>query len=334
MFFLDNGGSQPPIIRIRDLSVSPPVALAPMVGLSHSALRSLVLEEGGVGLFFSEMLAIKRLPHDTPEQSPLLVRSSAEFPLFYQIVASGDEYIADAVHKLEALGAQGIDLNLGCPAPVLRKQGAGMFLLRNSSMLTTILTRLRNATRLPVSVKIRLGERGSAPELYAFCMYLIDLGVDLITIHARLNGEKFCRRPRWGVIGEIKHRLTVPVLINGGIFSVDDARRCLEESGGDGLMIGRGAAGKPWLCREIASALYGIPAHPRNRSFAEVFNRFIDLLEERFAPERQLGRLKQFSAYFALPLPFGHHFATAMQTSRSIQEAKERAGRFFAREYH
>ena len=95
-------------------------------------------------------------------------------------------------------------------------------------------------------------------ELLASCRMFEDLGVDLITIHARLNGEKFCRKPRWTLIGSIIAKLSIPVIANGGIFSVNDARRCLEQSGADGLMIGRGAVRCPWLLRDIARELYGL----------------------------------------------------------------------------
>jgi len=316
-------------VKVRGKVLSPPVALAPMVGLSHSALRSLVQEEGGIGLFYTEMLAIKRLPHDNAAYSPLLIRTEDEHPLFYQILAGGNEYIAAAVDKLEMLEADGIDLNLGCPAPMIRKQGAGASLANNHRVMCEILRTMRKKTELPISVKIRLGKSENSRRLLDFCQLLIDQGVDMITIHARLDGEKFCRKPRWTAVGEIKKDVEVPVFVNGGIFSVEDARRCLEQSGADGLMVGRGAAEKPWLCREIAESIYGLKPADKETNLAEVFFRFIVLLEERFAPERQLGRLKQFASYFAPPLPFGHHLAAAIQTSPTLEVAKNRASKYF-----
>jgi len=316
-------------VKVRGKVLSPPVALAPMVGLSHSALRSLVQEQGGVGLLYTEMLAIKRLPHDNAACSPLLIRTEREQPLFYQILAGGTEYIGAAVDKLEKLEANGIDLNLGCPAPLIRKQGAGASLAKNHRVMCEILRTMRGNTELPISVKIRLGKSENSGQLHDFCQLLIDQGVDMITIHARLDGEKFCRKPRWAVVGKIKNDIKVPVFVNGGIFSAEDAQRCIEQSGADGLMVGRGAAEKPWLCREIAEKIYGLRPADGESNLAEVFFRFIVLLEERFAPERQLGRLKQFASYFAPPLPFGHHLAAAIQTSPTLDEAKKRAGKYF-----
>jgi len=318
-----------PKLIIRGVEISPPIALAPMVGLSHSALRSLVQEAGGVGLLYTEMLAAKRLPHDNEKCSPLLVRSEGERPLFYQVVTASDEYVPAAVEKLHRLGAQGIDLNLGCPAPIMKKQGAGVSLAEDRIQLTKVLRTLRKCTELPVSVKIRLGDSIDTAGSRSFCRFLQDEGVDLITIHARLNGEKFCRRPRWAMIGEIKDAVSVPVFANGGIFTVEDARKCLSLSCADGLMIGRGAGENPNLCAEIAKNVYGEEVGRQN-SKTEIYFKFISLLEGRFAPERRLGRLKQFTAYFAATFSFGHHLASAIQSCTSIEQARERATVFFS----
>jgi tRNA-dihydrouridine synthase len=277
------------------------------------------------------MLTAGRLPHDNEHCSPLLIRSPTEYPLFYQLVTADEHTVEPAMKKLCEFQAQGIDLNLGCPAPLQKRLGAGLSLTENQTQMCKVLRRLRACTDLPVSVKIRLGDNLNAEKLTALCHLLEDEGVDLITIHARLNGEKFCRRPRWEAVGAIRHAVTVPVLINGGIFSVDDARRSLEQSGADGVMIGRGAVEKPCLCADVAREIYGIPSHCHQRSGAETFFRFVSLLEQRFVPERRLGRLKQFTHYYAAPFTFGHHLAASVQSSDSIDQAKQRAADFFAR---
>jgi tRNA-dihydrouridine synthase B len=318
-------------LLVGNLEISPPIALAPMVGLSHSALRTLVQEEGGVGLFFTEMLAAGRLPHDNERCSPLLIRTASEYPLFYQFVTADIEAIAPATERLHDFGAQGIDLNLGCPAPLQKRLGAGLSLTENQALMLKILRRLRQCTNLPVSVKIRLGEHLNVEKLRSLCRLLEDAGVDLITIHARLNGEKFCRKPRWSAVGEIRAAISVPILINGGIFNVDDARKSLEQSGADGIMIGRGAAEKPWLCADIAATIFGMTKNVRQRSSKEIYFKFIELLEQRFAPDRRLGRLKQFTSYYAIPFAFGHHLAASIQSSNTIGQAKLRAADFFAR---
>lgn len=316
-------------VTVRGLSISPPIALAPMVGLSHSALRALLLEHGGVGLYYTEMLTARRLPHDNPRCSPLLQRQNDEWPLFYQIVAADHATIAPAVEKIEQLHGQGIDLNLGCPAPLIKKQGAGLALLDNRRELQRVVATLRKCTDLPLSVKIRLGKNANRDALRELCWFFEREGIDLITIHARLDGEKFCRRPRWALVGEVSSFLSIPLFINGGIFSLTDARLSLEQSGAVGLMVGRGAVRHPGLCAEIAEHLFGAEPIPKKRTEEETFFRFFTLLEERFASERRLGRLKQFTAYFAETLLFGHRLSSAVQTSSTMDEAGKRAEDFF-----
>ncbi len=318
-------------LAIRGLEIWPPLALAPMVGLSHSAMRSLVLELGGVGLLFTEMLSARRLPEENEKVSPFLIRSAQEYPLFYQLFLADDTDIEMVVERLHQLEAQGVDLNLGCPAPKLRKQGAGCYLTRRPELVQNILRKLRRLTDLPLSVKIRLGDRLNENELLEFCCILEDEGIDLLTVHGRLHGEKFCRKPRWDWIGKVKKHLSIPVFANGGIFSVEDARRCLEVSEADGLMIGRGAAWRPWLFQDIGREIYGLSGCGTTMTRKEIYLRFVELLTHRFSLERRLGRLKQFTHYFAATYSFGHHFATSIQTSSSMEQAEERALLFFSR---
>ena len=156
-------------------------------------------------------------------------------------------------------------------------------------------------------------------------------GVDMITVHGRLHGEKFCRKPRWDWIGKVKANIGIPVIANGGIFSVEDAKRCLEQSGADGLMLGRGAVIRPWLFADIAHAVYGI-ARVKQGSLSDIYFRFVALLEERFQPERRLGRLKQFTHYYAENFAFGHHLASGVQNAKTIQDARDRALEFFQKQ--
>jgi nifR3 family TIM-barrel protein len=319
------------VLKIRDLHIAVPLALAPMVGLSHSALRSLVAEIGGAGLFFTEMLSAKRLPAENETVSPFLVRGSDEYPLFYQIFTSDEKETDAAVERLDLLDAQGIDVNLGCPAPQLKRMGAGQELFNQSSKVVAVINRLRSRTNLPLSVKIRLGETENSVNLLACCKLFEDLGVDLITIHARLNYEKFCRKPRWAMIAPIAEHLSIPVIANGGIFSVSDAKRCLEQSGAAGLMIGRGAARHPWLFRDIARELYNVESVSEALTGRTAYLRFTALLYERFRPEKRLGRLKQFTHYFAANYQFGHQLASAVQNSFSMEHANEIAMEFFGK---
>jgi nifR3 family TIM-barrel protein len=317
-------------IRLKGLVISPPLLLAPMAGVTHSALRRLILELGGIGLLSTEMLSAARLPTENPRLSPCLVRSAQETPLSYQLLVSRVEEIAPAIAKLHALGAEAIDLNLGCPAPMVRRMGAGSRLMEEPALVQALVAAARKETDLPLTAKIRLGETLDEERLGNFCRMLEGEGIDLLNVHARLRGEPFVRKPRWPWVGKVKSWLTIPVIANGGIFSVEDAKNCLAQSGADGLMIGRAAAIRPWIFAELAHEVYGLGPGIPALDKAELYLRFIELLEESFLPERRLGRLKEFSHYFAKNYPFGHHLASAVQSSASLAEARERACAFFA----
>jgi len=317
-------------MQLKDRQLAVPLFLAPMAGLTHSALRTLLLHYGGVGLLSTEMLSAKRLPIENAALSPYLVRTDIEKPLSYQLLITGPGDVEPAVRALHRLGADAVDLNLGCPAPKVKKKGGGIALMSRPETVREIIHAARRATDLPLSAKIRLGETTDIRPVLDFCLLLQDEGVDMITVHARLKGESFARKPRWSLLADIKKELSVPMVANGGIFSVADARKCLEQSGADGLMIGRAAARTPWLFAEIAREIHGADILEQEINKVWAYGAFVRGLL-RFLPERRLGRLKEFSHYFALNYSFGHHLAMAVQRSQSMIEAWDAAVAFFQR---
>jgi tRNA-dihydrouridine synthase B len=316
-------------IHIRELQIDPPLFLAPMAGLTHSALRQIMFGFGGVGLASTEMLSAKRLPTESPRISPYLIRTSSERPLSYQLLTSTPGELAPAIEALHELTADAIDLNMGCPASAVGKFGAGFSLMEQPEDARRIVAEARKRTQLPLTAKIRLGSELDEEKLKSFCTMLEDEGIDMLSVHARLKHESFARRPRWESITSIKNWLTIPVIVNGGIFSVQDAANCLAVSGADGLMLGRGAVITPWLFAEIARVLCGSKIAEPAVSLPAVYCSFIDHLEELFRPEYRLGRLKEFTHYFARNYKFGHYLASRVQSSASVEEARERAAVFF-----
>lgn len=317
-------------MRIRDLDIWPPLLLAPMAGLTHSALRTTILHFGGVGLLSTEMLAAARLPAERPESSPYLVRTEREFPLSYQLLVAGDKHLSRVFAALHRFGADAVDLNLGCPAPTVRRAGGGSRLMDDPHLVRKIVSQARQHTALPLTAKIRLGEELNEEVLRDFCRMLVGEGVDMLTVHARLRSEPFARRPRWEWVGKVKQWVDIPVVANGSIDSVASARSCLEQSGADGLMIGRPAARTPWIFADIAREIYGLSIQGQTISLPYLYRRYVDALCERFSPERRLGRLKEFTHYFATNYFFGHHLAAKVQASGSVAEAWNQATEFFA----
>lgn len=315
-------------IPIRGLTIDPPLLLAPMAGLTHTALRQTILGFGGIGLLSTEMLSARRLPTDSPRVSPYLIRSETERPLSYQLLTSTPDEIPGAIEALHTVKADAVDLNMGCPAAAVGRFGAGFSLMEQPETVRRIVSEARKHTTLPLTAKIRIGDRPDDPRLRDFCRLLQDEGIDMLSVHARLKHESFARAPRWDSIAAIKEQLSIPVIANGGIFSVRDAKDCLAASGADGLMLGRGAAIRPWLFAEISREVFGRNIAEPRVSLPALYTAFLDRLG-LFRPQYRLGRLKEFTHYFARNYQFGHHLASRVQSSMSMEEARERALSFF-----
>jgi nifR3 family TIM-barrel protein len=258
-------------IRMRQLTIDPPLFLAPMAGLTHSALRQVMSGFGGVGLLSTEMLSAKRLPNENPAISPYLIRTASEKFLSYQLLTSAAEEIGPAIDALHRLKADAIDLNMGCPAPAVGRFGAGIRLMEQPENARRIVHEARKRTSLPLTAKIRLGSE-DVTKLKTFCTMLQDEGIDMLSVHARFKHESFARKPRWEAIAGIRTWLSIPVIANGGIFSVGDAQQCLALSGADGLMLGRGAVIRPWLFSEIARDVYQCEVADSAVSLPETFS--------------------------------------------------------------
>ncbi len=248
----------------------------------------------------------------------------------YQLLIYNEEHVDRALQKIESLGADAVDINLGCGAPKVVKKGGGIALSKDDERLEKIVTRIKKQTKLPVTVKIRLGAGPDSKFFANRCLFLEGLGIDALYVHARFDKEPFARPPRWEMAALAKKVLSIPVIINGGIFSVSDAKKCLEITGADGIMIGRGAAIRPWIFRDIWHGLYGDFRHALpSPNLPDVWLTFFSYLETLFPSERRLGRLKEFTHYFSQNYAFGNRLAMAVQRSKTMEEAKVRAMEFF-----
>ncbi len=320
---------------IRGLTIDPPLVLAPMTGLTHVVLRQLISGFGGCGLFTSEMLSCRAIPHDSLKHSFFLKRLASQRPFFYQLVGNTPETMAKAVEHLEntvdetGQGPDGFDINFGCGAPKIRNSGSGAGLMRDTGNAARVVAACRKITSLPLTAKIRLGWEQEKPgELTRFAQMLEDEGIDAITLHPRLAKEKFKRRARWQYVGMIKNELRIPVIGNGDINSSGDVLKRMKETGCDGIMIGRLAISRPWIFNVIS----GAESHKSVNlkiNLKELYLEFIHLLEEHFPDERRIGRLKMFTHYFAKNFKFGHNLASAVQNTENINEAAQKALSFF-----
>lgn len=305
------------------LGLACPLVLAPLAELTHAPFRMLVRELGGCDLFCTEMLSAAALVRGNPRDSIFLIRDPAETNLVHQLMGAEPAVMGDAAAVLESRGAVWLDLNMGCSAPLIKGRGQGVALMREPDRAGAIAAEVRRRFGGHLSVKIRLGWAEETDRLPRFCRTLRAAGVQTLTVHARFQHEKFKGRARWEWLPRVREWFGGPVVGNGDVFLPADAGRLRQAGGSDGIMIGRGAAIRPWLFREIAGAAG--PAPPPER----LLLRFIGLLRHYLPPERHLSRLKIFLYWFKQSLPFGHTLWARVQATATLEQAEERIREFF-----
>ena len=237
------------------------VLQSPLAGVSDRIFRALVRRWSEQALLFTEMVNATSLElgHGRAKVEELGQETG---PIAVQLFDHRPMAMAEAARRAEAAGAYWIDINMGCPVKKIAKKGGGSGLIRDPQLATRIIKAVTAAVQVPVTVKTRLGWCGSDADPLSWCLQLQDAGAQLLTLHGRTREQGFKGSADWGAIAAVKQALTIPVIANGDINSPDDARRCLEQTGADGVMVGRGSMGAPWLVGQIDASFKGQPVPP------------------------------------------------------------------------
>ena len=281
--------------------------LAPMAELSHRALRELIEGFGGCDEYFTEMISAAALLGGGPFEKWYIDNGPRPEKLVYQLVGADIGQMAKAAALLDRQECKGIDLNMGCCAPLIRKTGAGIAWMASVDRAGELVKAVRKAVKRRLSTKIRIGFTDDFEYLVRFCRRLEAEGVDFIILHPRTASEKFKRTARWGYVADLQRELRIPVAGNGDITNAEDLAAKSADGRYHAIMAGRAAVRQPWIFAGTAP----IDAE-------ETGVRFLELLAQYQPPEFHLSRARRFFSFFCDNLKWGNYVKNRLNREATL----------------
>ncbi len=318
-------------ITIGNVTLENPVILAPMSGVTDLPFRRLV-KAHGAGLVVSEMIASEAMVRQNRQTLRMATTEAEEFPMAVQLAGCEPERMAEAARLNQDRGAAIIDINMGCPVKKVVNGDAGSALMRDEVLAGRIMAAVVEAVDLPVTLKMRTGwdhDRRNAPQLARIAE---SCGIRMVTVHGRTRSQMYNGRADWDFIGEVKRAVSIPVVGNGDVNTVDDAAEMLRRSGADGVMIGRGAYGRPWFLHQVARFLATGErlADPPLEGQLAILLRHFDAMMAHYGAEHGVRLARKHVAWYSKGLPGSTEFRAAVNQSVDAERVRGMIDAFYS----
>lgn len=316
-------------MKIGKLKLDSPILLAPMAGISSLPYRRL-MKEFGAALVYSEMVSANGLIRDGKRTLALVDSCPEERPFGIQLFGDDPQVLAEAAGILGSSGDV-IDLNCGCPVNKVVRSGAGSALLKHPRKIGQIVASIRRVSDQPLTIKIRSGWDRPSQNFLEVGRIAEESGVDAVILHPRTRSQGFGGQADWDQIGELKNALGIPVIGSGDITSPADAERMLAATGCDGVMIGRGAFGNPWLLENIRRRLAGMVERvPSPRERLEVILHHFVYHEETFGEKITTFEMRKHLSWYSRGLPAATAFRQTVNRSSNMEEIRRLTRDYFS----
>lgn len=305
------------------------IFLAPMAGVTDLAFRT-VCKEYGADLVVSEMVSSRGLHYKDKKTNELLKSNDIEAPLIVQLFGNEPEIMAEAAKILEDMGVKYLDINMGCPAPKIVKNGDGCSLMRNETLAGQVAEAVVKAVKIPVSVKFRSGWDKDTINAVSFAKTLENAGVSCITVHGRTKDQFYSGCADYDIIRQVRDAVKIPVVANGDVTDSKSAREILSKTGCDSLMIGRGSLGNPFVFTEIKAAFEGntitsISSAEKRKALL----RHIELMEE-YKPEHiGVPEMRKHFAWYLKGIPHSGKYKLEAFSAKTYKEMKNLTTKIF-----
>jgi nifR3 family TIM-barrel protein len=318
-------------LKIGPLAVDPPVVLAPMAGVTNPAYRRLC-REFGPGLYVSEMITARALVEGSQKTSRMAARAAGEEVHSVQLYGVDPPVVHAAVRLLtEQLGVDHVDLNFGCPAPKVTRKGGGAALPAHPVLFRKVVAAAVSAAgAVPVTIKMRIGIDGATETATEAALIAEGEGVAAVALHARTAEQRYSGAASWEAIGRLKESVaSIPVLGNGDIWEAADALEMQRRTGCDGVVVGRGCLGRPWLFAELRAAYateraIGASRQPDLGRVAEVMMRHARLLADHLGPEAGVRDFRKHTGWYLTGFPVGPARRRTLTEATSLDDLEER----------